>query len=118
MPRTQGSYKHSPETRVKIAERLADPAVKARHQAAAKAAWEDPEKRRRASEKARAINTDPAMRAKISQRTKEGMLAAAGLAPELAGLREAWAAARPSVRAMFLTELFSQVTGEADGTGS
>jgi hypothetical protein len=114
MARTRGSYTHTTETRVRIAERLADPDVKARHKAAAKAAWEDPDKRRQASERARETHADPAMRAKISQRTKEGILAAAGMAPELTALRSAWQGARPAVRKRFLAELMAELVEAAD----
>lgn len=57
---------------------------------------------------------DPEVRKRISDRTKEGMLAAAGMLPELAALRSAWRAARPAVRKRFLSELMAEMVEACD----
>jgi hypothetical protein len=64
-----------------------------------------PEARARIAAATCAAMDDPAVRARISAATKAGMARAAGSAPELSVLRSAWAAARPSVREKFITEL-------------
>lgn len=72
------------------------------------------ESRRALSQKVRASMADPEVRKRISDRTKEGMLAAAGMLPELAALRSAWRAARPAVRKRFLSELMAEMVEACD----
>jgi hypothetical protein len=54
---------------------------------------------------------DPAVRLRISERTKQGMRAAAEWMPELRRLRDAWHGARSDVRRRFLAEVLAPVTG-------
>jgi hypothetical protein len=78
----RGGWKHSPETKARIAEKL----------------------RSRSAEisqltKLRMANPE------VRQRIRDGMQAASGEAAEVQMLRLAWLAARPTARAKFLLEL-------------
>ena len=76
-----------------------------------------PSARQAISEKVRATMSDPEVRKRISERTKDGMMAAAGMMPELSALRCAWRGARPAVRKRFLSELMADLV-EAGDVGS
>jgi hypothetical protein len=68
--------------------------------------------RARIAEGTRAAMASPEVRRRISERTREGMLAASELQhSELHGLRTAWRAARPVARQRWLAELFALICG-------
>ena len=76
-----------------------------------------PAAREALSQKVRTSMSDPEVRKRISERTKDGMMAAAGMLPELSALRRAWRDARPTVRKRFLSELMADLV-EAGDVGS
>jgi hypothetical protein len=78
----RGGWKHSPETRARIAEKLRSRSVEISQ--VTKLRMADPE---------------------VRQRIRDGMQAASGEAAEMQMLRLAWHAARPTARARFLVEL-------------
>lgn len=88
----QGGWKHSRETRAKIAQ-------------TSRARWEDPEKRAAASEATKARMADPAVR----ERIRAGMRKAALTSDDLSALRVVWRKTSAAARARFLNELFSAV---------
>jgi hypothetical protein len=89
MTRPSG-WKHSPETRTKIAETN-------------RARWADPAERARVSEETKMRMADPAVR----QRIRDGMARAVGRADALQPLHDAWRDAAPDVRLRFLREILS-----------
>ena len=79
-----------------------------------------PEQRARISADTKIRMADPTVRERISKRTKEGLLAAAGGLRELRDLRIAWKYARPTVRKLFLDEVLTPLyaTNASNGTTS
>lgn len=75
------------------------------------------EKRARFSAETKARMKDPAVRARISERTKSGMLAASGQLAELRLLRDAWQCARPAARTRFLNEILAPVCSASASSG-
>jgi hypothetical protein len=67
------------------------------------------DQRARISAATKAAMEDPAVRARISERTKAGMLAASGQLLELRLLRDAWQRARSGTRTRFLNEILAPV---------
>jgi hypothetical protein len=57
---------------------------------------------------------DPAIRAKISRRTKDGILSAQGGLYELRDLRTAWKRAQPHIRRRFFSEVIDGLWLKAD----
>ncbi len=78
----QGGWKHSPETKARIAEKMRSRSVEI-------------------SQLTKLRMADPEVR----QRIRDGMQAASAEAAEVQMLRVAWLAARPTARARFLVEL-------------
>jgi hypothetical protein len=78
----RGGWKHSPETKARIAETMRSRSAEI-------------------SQRTKARMADPEVR----QRIRDGMQAASGEGLEVQMLRLAWIAARPSARTKFLVEL-------------
>jgi hypothetical protein len=91
----RGGWKHSPETKARIAEKLRSRSVEISQLT-----------------KLRMANPE------VRQRIRDGMLAASGEAAEVQMLRLAWLAARPTARAKFLLELTRADTEPAEPTVS
>lgn len=87
----RGGWKHSPETKARMAEMMRSRSAEI-------------------SQRTKARMADPAVR----QRIRDGMKAASGEAAELQMLRVAWLAARPAARAQFLLELTRVDVSPAD----
>jgi hypothetical protein len=65
-----------------------------------------PEQRARIAAGTKAAMANPEVRARISERTKLGILAASPQRRELVALSTAWSEARPGVRSRFIKEVF------------
>ncbi len=73
-----------------------------------------PERRAEISAATKARMADPAIRAKISRRTKDGLLAAQNGLFEIRDLRTAWKRARPEIRKRFLSETLDALWLDAE----
>jgi hypothetical protein len=83
----KGGWKHSDETRAKIA--------------AKQRSWMTDAERAKISQETKARMADPAVRRRI----QDGMRAASGEAIELQTMLAAWRAARPAARKRFMAEV-------------